>query len=64
VQIRGVCLVLVAGLVVLISIVINLGSSSAGAVGSWRPVFDEDFPDPSILVDGNSAYAYATQVVF
>ena len=32
----------------------------AAAPTSWSPVFNEDFPDPTILVDGTSTYAYST----
>jgi hypothetical protein len=29
---------------------------------SWTPVFNQDFPDPAILVDGTGYVAYSTQV--
>ena len=50
--------------VVSISMTFGLSSSlrSAGATTSWSPVFNQDFPDPTILVDGTSSYAYSTQV--
>jgi beta-xylosidase len=32
----------------------------AAATTSWSPVFNADFPDPTILVDGPSTYAYST----
>ena len=32
----------------------------AAGTTSWSPVFNQDFPDPTILVDGTSTYAYST----
>ena len=39
-------------------------AAAAAATTSWTPVFDHDFPDPTVLVDGTSSYAYSTQVNF
>ena len=61
-------LVLLGVLLPLVSISMTFGLSStlssAGATTSWSPVFNADFPDPTILVDGTSSYAYSTQVGF
>jgi beta-xylosidase len=51
----------------MVSIAMTFGLSSvqthAGATPtSWSPVFNKDFPDPTILVDGTDVYAYSTQV--
>ena len=51
--------------VVGISMTFGLTSSSrsAGATTtSWSPVFNKDFADPTILVEGGNSYAYSTQV--
>ncbi len=31
------------------------------AAASWAPSYDQDFPDPSVLVSGGSYFAYSTQ---
>ena len=36
----------------------------AAAITSWSPVFNQDFPDPTILVDGPRIYAYSTALDF
>jgi Glycosyl hydrolases family 43 len=61
--------VLLAVLFPAVSIAAVFGMSSAppaaaatGATASWAPVFNEDFPDATILVDGTTSYAYSTQV--
>jgi hypothetical protein len=43
---------------------LSSGLNAAGAPPTWSPVFNEDFPDPTILVAGGSAYAYSTQVAY
>ncbi len=36
---------------------------AAGALSTWTPVYDHDFPDPSVLVVGSTYVAYSTQQV-
>ncbi|HXR53740.1 MAG TPA: glycoside hydrolase family 43 protein, partial [Acidimicrobiales bacterium] len=37
---------------------------STAAVGQAQPALDVDFPDPTVLVDGGTYYAYSTEVAF
>jgi hypothetical protein len=59
-------LVLLGVLFPVVGISMTFGLTStprpAGATTSWSPVFNEDIPDPTILIDGSTSYAYSTQV--
>ena len=46
------------------SIAMSIRPAPAEAATSWTPAFNQDLPDPAILVDGTGYVAYSTQVGF
>jgi hypothetical protein len=39
---------------------VGVGGSAGAATPSWEPVYNQDFPDPAIMVYNGTEYAYST----
>jgi len=53
-------LFLAAALFVSMYAFLGVGGSSGAATPSWEPVYNQDFPDPAVMVYNGTEYAYST----
>jgi hypothetical protein len=45
---------------VMVSAFVALSAPSGAATPSWQPVYNQDFPDPAVMVFNGTEYAYST----